>query len=130
MAEERALFPPKRSSPPAASTAEACSELRRVAFALHVTLPPDRFCEDLHTAVERAAERSAASLHALRLAVEEYTAALRDEGIKAEAVLISLKSVINSKTFRAVRPYAGESRDEDLRQLISTWSIKEFYKEL
>lgn len=98
------------------------------AFASPVALPPDDLCDDLYSAVVRTAERSADSMSALRLAVENFTAVLRDDGATAEAVLISLKNVINSRAFPHARPFAIESRDEDLRHQISTWSIKEFYR--
>ena len=128
MPEERAPFP-SRNFHPGSNAETACAELRRVSLALHVTLPPGHLCEDLHTAVERAAQRSVDSMNELRVAVEKFTIALRADGLKAEAVLISLKSVINSRTFSVTRAYAGE-HDDDLRQQISTWSIKEFYREL
>ena len=128
MPEERAPY--QSTNFQSDSNAEtACAELRRVSLALHVTLPPGHLCEDLQSAVERAAQRSVDSMIALRIAVEHYTAALRNDGLKAEDVLISLKSVINSRTFSVTRVYAGEY-DDDLRQQISTWSIKEFYREL
>ena len=129
MPEERAPFP-SRNFQHGSSAEAACAELRRVATALHVTLPPGHLCEDLHAAVERAAQRSADSMTALRVAVEQFTVALRDDGLKAEGVLISLKSVINNRAFPVIRPYAGDRDDDDLRQQISTWSIEEFYREL
>ena len=128
MPEERAPFQ-SRNFEPDSNAETACAELRRVSLALHVTLPPGHLCEDLHAAVERAAQRSADSMNALQAAVEQFTIALRDDGLKAEDVLISLKSVINSRTFSVTRVYAGDY-GEDLRQQISTWSIKEFYREL
>ena len=128
MPEERAPFS-SRNFHHDSNAEAACAELRRVATALHVTLPPGHLCEDLHAAVERAAQRSADSMTALRVAVEQFTVALRDDGLNAESVLISLKSVINNRSF-PVRPYTGDRGDDDLRQQISTWSIKEFYREL
>lgn len=112
-----------------ASRAEtACAELRRVASSLHVAVPPS-LCEDLHAAVERAAERSTESMNDLRRAVTQFTVALKLDGATPEAVLIALKSVINSRTFPSPRDYIPQSSSDDLRQQISAWSIQEFFRE-
>lgn len=77
-------------------------------------------------AVEKAASRDAAAMHALRIAVCEYTFALREEGLTPEIVLIKLKSLIDDRT----RPQFTQ-RDarygEGLRQNISTWCIKAYF---
>ena len=66
-------------------------------------------------------------MSALRLAVARFTASLRDDGATPEAVLIALKSVINSRTFPVTHDYAIPYTGDDLRQKISTWSIHEFF---
>lgn len=109
----------------AARAESACAELRRVAASLHLPAPQ---CEELHSAVERAAERSTESMNHLRQAVAQFTAALRLEGATPEAVLIALKSVVNSRTFPSAL-HTPESNHDDLRQLISAWSIQEFFRE-
>ena len=91
-------------------------------------LPPEELCTELHVAVARAAARSADSMAALRVAVRRFTVALQNDGATPEAVLIALKTVINSQTFR-VTPTRNDSSGEELRQLISTWSIEEFFSE-
>ena len=65
----------------------------------------------------------------LRDAVAHFTAALRDEGAKPEAVLIALKSVINSRAFPSTMYYTSDISVELLRQKISSWSIEEFFRE-
>lgn len=90
---------------------------------------PRELCEELHTAVERAALRSAGSISALRFAVSRFTIALRNDGAKPEAVLIALKSVINSRTFPVLKDPMLDWRPDELRQQISTWSIEEFFSE-
>lgn len=80
-------------------------------------------------AVERAAERSTESMNHLRHAVAQFTVALRVGGATPEAVLIALKSVINSRTFPSSRNYTPDTSDADLRQQISAWSIQEFFRE-
>jgi hypothetical protein len=107
----------------------ACAELRRVASELHVPVPPTPVCEELYAAVERAAERSAESMNDLRHAVAQFTVALKLEGATPEAVLIALKSVINTRTFPLPRQYTADTTDADLRQQISSWSIQEFFRE-
>lgn len=67
-------------------------------------------------------------MNSLHFAVRRFTVALKQDGAGPEAILISLKSVINSRTF----PVASNSQDwssEDLRQQISTWCIEEFFSE-
>ena len=90
-------------------------------------VPPEELCEELHAAVTRAAARSADSMQALQLAVRRFTVALQSDGATPEAVLISLKAVINSRTFEVAPMYAGDLTADELRHLISTWSIKEFF---
>ena len=107
----------------------ACEEIKRVAEVTHRPLPPDTLCEDLHMAVEKAAARSAESMAALQVAVQRFTAALRDEGVKPEETLIALKSVINAKSFPMISSIGFEFNSEQLRQQISTWSIEEYYRQ-
>jgi hypothetical protein len=124
-------FPPSRPSyTGSVSRAEtACDELRRVVSSLHLPVPPAPLCEELHAAVERAAERSTESMSDLRHAVAQFTVALKLGGATPEAVLIALKSVINSRTFPIQRDYILHTSGDDLRQQISAWSIQEFFRE-
>lgn len=68
-------------------------------------------------------------MNELRHAVAQFTVALRVGGATPEAVLIALKSVINTRTFPIPRNYTPETTDADLRQQISAWSIQEFFRE-
>jgi hypothetical protein len=106
-----------------------CDDLRRSARESDRLVLPDELCRDLRAAVEKAAVRSAGSINALRLAVKRFTVALRDDGAKPEAVLIALKSVINSRTFPIVDSRAEGWRPDELRQQISTWSVQDFFSE-
>ena len=90
---------------------------------------PAALCEELHTSVARAAGRSTESMNDLQRAVANFTAQLRVGGATPEAVLIALKSVINSRNFPVARSCESETSDEDLRQRISAWSIQEFFRE-
>ena len=87
----------------------------------------ERICEELRVAVASAASKSAGSMAALQIAVRRFTVALQKDGATPEAVLISLKDVINSRTFEVVRTSASDLSEEELRQLISSWSIEEFF---
>ena len=91
-------------------------------------LPPEDLCKELHVAVARAAARSADSMAALHVAVRRFTVALQNDGATPEAVLIALKTVINAQTFR-ITPTSSDSSGEELRQMISRWSIEEFFSE-
>ena len=92
-------------------------------------VPPDALSDELQIAVEKAAMQSADSINALRLAVRRFTAALRDEGAQPEAVLIAIKSVINSKVLTHVVDARENWKQDELRQQISSWSIQEFFDE-
>ena len=84
-------------------------------------------CDRLRKAVENAASTNGDSMEALRLTVCEFTAALREEGITPEGVLISLKASINIRALPALSAHPNFNSYQ-LRELISTWSIKEFFK--
>ncbi len=84
-------------------------------------------CERLRTAVEQAASSNADSMEALRLTVCEFTSALRDKGVTPEGVLISLKTLLNNRSLPLIPPYADWSGYQ-LREQISTWCIKEFFR--
>ena len=72
----------------------------------------------LRVALQDAATRSVESMLALRLAVEAFTADLRDAGMTPEAVLIALKKVVKS---RAEWPCIL------IRDQITIWCIEEFF---
>jgi hypothetical protein len=109
------------------SVATASAEFQQVATSLHLTLPPADLCERLLAAVEKAASESSSSMDALRAAVAEFTVALRKEGATPEAVLITLKTLINNRTCPRVDPRDARGSTDPLRQKISTWSIQEFF---
>lgn len=72
----------------------------------------------LRIAIEEAAARSAESMLALRVAVEGFTADLRDSGMTPEAVLIALKKIVRGRT---------DVPGILMRDQISTWCINEFF---
>ena len=82
----------------------------------------------LRAAVENAAAVSAESTEQLRLAIAQFTVALRDAGASPEAVLISLKAVINAQAFPPpwqVSTWHGPR----LQGRMSTWCIEEYFSE-
>jgi|SRR5688500_3580121 len=81
----------------------------------------------LQAAIERAAEKSSASMEALRLAVCAFTVALRDEGSTPEAVLVSLKAAIHSETFVA-HGHSSTWNGPRLRETITTWCIQDYFR--
>lgn len=105
----------------------ACEDARNTAEALERPLPPGNLCEELYIAVARAAAKSAGSMAALELCVRRFTVALQNDGASPEAVLIALKEVINSRMLQVSRTSAGDLSEEELRQLISRWSIEQFF---
>lgn len=95
---------------------------------LHLPLPQAELCHRLRTAVEKAAMTNAESMEALRLSVCEFTTALREEGTTPEGVLISLKTFINERAFPVIPQHSSDWTGYQLREMMSTWSIKEFFK--
>ena len=61
----------------------------------------------------------------LRATVEEVTVVLRNEGATPEAVLITLKTLVNSRAL----PVVDLRVPHQLREQISTWSIEEFFRQ-
>jgi hypothetical protein len=72
----------------------------------------------LRSALEDAAVRSVESMLALKIAVELFTADLRDAGMMPEAVIIALKKIMRSRT---------DGAGILMREQITTWCIEEFY---
>lgn len=95
---------------------------------LPLTLPQAELCHRLRTAVEKAAVTNAQSMEALRLTVCEFTTVLKEEGTTPEGVLISLKTLINDRALPVVPQLSSDWTGYQLREMISTWSIKEFFK--
>ncbi len=105
------------------------AELPRLGPALRLDLPQAELCERLRKGVERAASRNADSMDALRVAVCEFTAALKEKGTSPEGVLICLKALIGDQTFSLIPPHPSDSSGYQLREQMSTWSIKEFFRD-
>lgn len=122
---EAASRAPASASDPSARVASA--ELGS-ALVLHLAFPQAELCERLRTAVEKAASSNADSMEALRLTVCEFTSALRDKGASPEGVLISLKALINNRSLPLIPPHPSDWSGYQLREQISTWSIKEFFR--
>lgn len=110
-------------------TPDVCGDLNRAAVALHLAPPSEELCQRLLFAVQQAASNSYKSMETLRATVEEFTAALKKDGATPEAVLISLKTVINNRAFPFVDSREPYSTGDPLREKISTWSIQEFFRE-
>jgi len=81
----------------------------------------------LRLAVEVAASRDAVAMDALRIAVCEFTFALRGEGNTPEGVLIKLKQLIDNETLPLISAHPSDHNGHRLRQNISTWSIKAYF---
>jgi hypothetical protein len=96
-------------------------------LALQQAIARSELAKRLHAAIEEAASRDAIAMKALRIAVCEFTLALRDAGTTPEAVLITLKSVISSKSLPQFTPHSSDRNGEQLRQSISTWCIKAYF---
>ena len=107
---------------------EGSDEFHRAALALLVTIPDAELSERLRMAVEVAAAGNADSMEGLRLAVSEFTVALKNAGTTPEAVLITLKTVIRNRSILGIAPHASDWRGQ-LREKVSTWCIDEYFRE-
>lgn len=105
------------------------SELPHLGPALRFDLPQAELCERLRKGVERAASRNADSMEALRVAVCEFTNALKEKGTSPEGVLICLKALIADQTFSLIPPHPSDLSGFQVREQISTWSIREFFRD-
>jgi hypothetical protein len=116
-----------------ASAAATCgdpgSELEESSMALDQAIARSELADRLLLAIEEAASRDAIAVDALRIAVCEFTLALRDEGTTPEGVLITLKSIINRRTLPNFVPHDIEKNHEKLRQNMSTWCIQAYFKQ-
>lgn len=116
------------TSPTVQRADEGSEELHRAALALLVTIPDAELSERLRMAVEQAAAGNADSMEGLRLAVSEFTVALKNAGTTPEAVLITLKTVIRNRSILGIAPHAADWRGQ-LREKVSTWCIDEYFRE-
>jgi len=116
------------TSPTVARADEASEELHRSALALLVTIPEAELSERLRIAVKVAAAGNADSMEGLRLAVSEFTVALKNAGTTPEAVLITLKTVIHNRSVLGTAPHASDWRGQ-LREKVSTWCIDEYFRD-
>lgn len=109
--------------------ADVCTELRSVSSERNTFTPPDELCRRLLTAVREAASRNAKSMDELRATVEEVTVVLRNEGATPEAVLITLKALVNTRSLPVLDPRVPPGYGDQLREQISKWSIEEFFRQ-
>ncbi|MFL5498527.1 MAG: hypothetical protein ACJ799_04150 [Gemmatimonadaceae bacterium] len=82
------------------------------------TISRELLGDALRVALEDAAARSVESMLALKIAVELFTADLRDGGMMPEAVIIALKKILRSRT---------DGAGILMREQVTTWCIEEFY---
>lgn len=92
-----------------------------------LAFPGPELTDRVRRAVTEAAGRDAEAMKRLRIAVTSFTIALREIGTTPEAVLIALKTAINSRALMAVPLSEADLNLEDLRGKISTWCIEEFF---
>lgn len=104
-------------------------ELPGLGPASQLSIPQAELCKRLRAGVERAAARNADSMEALRAAVCEFTAALKEKGTTPEGVLVSLKAVVNDQARALVSGHPSDSVAYTLNEQMSTWSIQEYFGE-
>lgn len=107
----------------------ASAELEESTRALQQAISRVELTQRLHKAMEEAASRDAISMEALRVAVCEFTLALRKEGTTPEATLISLKDAVNRKSLPQFSTHAADKNNNHLHENISTWCIKAYFQQ-
>lgn len=129
--EESALDIIRRIADASAATtcAELGSELEESSIALDQAIARAELTGRLCVAIEEAASRDAVAMDALRIAICEFTLALRDEGTTPEGVLITLKSVIDRKSLPNFVPHDSQRQHDKLRESMSTWCIQAYFQQ-
>jgi hypothetical protein len=79
-------------------------------------------------AMEQAAVRSSTSMESLRIAVADLTRAHKADGASPEAVLITLKAVVNQHRLPLLPRYMADWSGDRLQATISTWCIDAYFK--
>jgi len=79
-------------------------------------------------AVEQAAGRSSASMESLRVAIFEFTRVHKAGGATPEAVLITLKAIVNQHRLPILPRYMADWSGDRLHATISTWCIQAYFK--
>jgi hypothetical protein len=83
----------------------------------------------LLVALQQAASRDVKAMEALRIAVCEFTTALREAGTTPERVLVTLKTVINQRTLPQFLSRNSDRNGTWLRESVSTWCIKSYFND-
>ena len=83
---------------------------------------------ELEYAIARAASQDARSIKALNESVRRVTRELKQDGLTPEAVLIAVKTIIRSAGPLTSSADTLAWSNEQLRQRISTWCIKEYFR--
>ncbi len=107
---------------------EVCDEVRVFANTHKLVAPSHIHCRRVRNALLNASFADDVSMQELRMAVCEFTAELREDGITPEAILVSLKSVVSNRTVPPLLSPTSEWSDLRMRDQISTWSIDEFFR--
>ena len=130
-AEESALDIMRRiaDASAVATCGDVGSELEESSIALEQAIARSDLAARLLSAIEDAASKDAIAMNALRIAVCEFTHALRDEGTTPEGVLITLKSVINRKSLPNFVPHDSTKSRNSLHESMSTWCIQAYFKQ-
>jgi hypothetical protein len=96
---------------------------------LRLAMPSQPACDRVREAVVNAAARDAESMELLRASVGHFTTEMRGAGATPEAVLISLKALVNA----GVGPVISHTLDDwsgyILRDKMSTWCIDEYFSD-
>ena len=105
----------------------AAADTDEVALAVRHAIAQANSSRRLRGALELAASRDAAAMHALRLAVCEFTFAYRGEGLTPERVLIALKQLVDDRAMSPIKTHVSDWNGDRLRENVSTWCIKAYF---
>ena len=105
----------------------AAAEDEESTIAVRHAIAQEETSHRLRGALELAASRDAIAMHALRMAVCEFTFAHRGEGLMPEHVLIALKHLVNSRAMPRIARDKSDENGDRLRESLSTWCIKAYF---
>jgi hypothetical protein len=107
--------------------ADALAEAAGTTLVIRTAISQADASRRVRAAVAVAASRHDVAMHALKIAVCEFTYALRRDGVTPEGVLVSLKQLIDDRALPRIPPHESDWSGNRLRESISTWCIKAYF---
>jgi hypothetical protein len=107
--------------------AEAAAEAAGTTLVIRHAISQADASRRVRAAVVVAASRHEVAMHALKIAVCEFTYSLRREGLTPEHVLVSLKQLIDDRSLPPIPAHESDWSGNRLRESMSTWCIRAYF---